>query len=196
MGTRNLTIVKLNGKIKVAQYGQWDGYPTGQGNTIAEFLHGSYFYNLKSSLEKVKFIKQSTVAKLYDEMKSIGAENRFSYAYPELSRDTGAMILEFISKFHNLNTIGLVNEIAFLKDGLFCEWAYEIDLDKEQVTVLKGWNTGKDKKQTIICHDGSKKNYIAPHYITKAIRTYAFKEFTKEAMEKLENDMKDISNEA
>jgi len=29
MGTRNLTIVTSNGKTKVAQYGQWDGYPGG-----------------------------------------------------------------------------------------------------------------------------------------------------------------------
>ena len=27
MGTRNLTVVYLDGQYKVAQYGQWDGYP-------------------------------------------------------------------------------------------------------------------------------------------------------------------------
>lgn len=32
MGTRNLTAVYLDGQYKVAQYGQWDGYPEGQGN--------------------------------------------------------------------------------------------------------------------------------------------------------------------
>lgn len=26
MGTRNLTVVYIDGKYKVAQYGQWDGY--------------------------------------------------------------------------------------------------------------------------------------------------------------------------
>ena len=38
MGTRNLVCVVKGGEYKVAQYGQWDGYPTGQGETIVEFL--------------------------------------------------------------------------------------------------------------------------------------------------------------
>ncbi len=38
MGTRNLTCVYLDGKCKVAQYGQWDGYPEGQGVTCLNFL--------------------------------------------------------------------------------------------------------------------------------------------------------------
>ena len=39
MGTRNLTVVFMDGEYKVAQYGQWDGYPEGQGITCFNFLH-------------------------------------------------------------------------------------------------------------------------------------------------------------
>ena len=38
MGTRNLIIVKLKGEVKVSQYCQWDGYPTGQGADLAKFI--------------------------------------------------------------------------------------------------------------------------------------------------------------
>lgn len=31
MGTRNLTAVYLDGEYKIAQYGQWDGYPKDKG---------------------------------------------------------------------------------------------------------------------------------------------------------------------
>ena len=37
MGTRNLTCVVLDGKYVVSSYGQWDGYPSGQGKTILNF---------------------------------------------------------------------------------------------------------------------------------------------------------------
>lgn len=53
MGTRNSTLVKSKGKVKVAQYGQWDGYPTGQGQTIADFLN--------SDVDLEDFAKKETV---------------------------------------------------------------------------------------------------------------------------------------
>jgi hypothetical protein len=38
MGTRNLVAVYLDGIHRIAQYGQWDGYPSGQGKTVLSFL--------------------------------------------------------------------------------------------------------------------------------------------------------------
>lgn len=38
MGTRNITKVVMNEQIVVCQYCQWDGYPTGQGFDVMEFV--------------------------------------------------------------------------------------------------------------------------------------------------------------
>jgi len=38
MGTRHLIFVWYKGKFHIAQYGQWDGYPEGQGIKIVRFL--------------------------------------------------------------------------------------------------------------------------------------------------------------
>jgi len=38
MGTRHLICVVLDNEYRVAQYGQWDGYLTGQGKEIVNFL--------------------------------------------------------------------------------------------------------------------------------------------------------------
>ena len=38
MGTRHLICVVSDNQYRIAQYGQWDGYPEGQGAAILEFL--------------------------------------------------------------------------------------------------------------------------------------------------------------
>ena len=56
MGTRNLISVIENKKPVIAQYGQWDGYPSGQGVDILEFLKSEFFEKLKGNLPKVRFL--------------------------------------------------------------------------------------------------------------------------------------------
>lgn len=38
MGTRGIHFVISNKQIKVAQYSQWDNYPSGQGLTALKFV--------------------------------------------------------------------------------------------------------------------------------------------------------------
>lgn len=150
MGTRNLTIVKYKGKIKVAQYCQWDGYPRGQGATISAFLREKKLVDaLKANISKVTFIGENQIEALWEKcgakngMASMDVSDKFKSKYPELHRDTGADILRLIAlgKAKELH-----NEYDFLKDGLFCEYAYELDLDKKTVTIYT--NGKKYKKVT------------------------------------------------
>lgn len=137
MGTRNSTLVKLNGELKVAQYGQWDGYPTGQGETIAEFLRTADLKKFKEQLKSVKPIDEKEVSdwckenEIPDWMTSEQAE-KFHARFPGINRDHGAGIL-------NLIYDGKVTEVRlapeFREDGVFCEYWYEINLDDETVTI-------------------------------------------------------------
>ena len=52
MGTRNLTMVISQEKTKVAQYGQWDGYPEGQGVKILSILKKVDMSELKKKEEE------------------------------------------------------------------------------------------------------------------------------------------------
>ncbi len=132
MGTRNLTIVQHNNEYKVAQYGQWDGYPDGQGRTVLEFLHATKgnLDHFRSKLDGVEFLTQEQ----YEKITNVKDWHEIR---PELSRNTAAEILWKIS-------IGdareLYNSIDFAQDSLMCEWAYVIDLDKNVLEVLKGFN--------------------------------------------------------
>lgn len=150
MGTRNSTLVRLDGKLKVAQYGQWDGYPTGQGQTIQDFLLTADLEVFKKRLNELKEVDDKEVQAY---LKEIGANDGwvnheqgilFNEKFPGLNRDHGAGILQLIYD-------GEVTEIRldpdFKEDTLFCEYWYEINLDDETVTMNDKKFTFEEWKQ-------------------------------------------------
>lgn len=147
MGTRNLTSVYWQKKTKVAQYGQWDGYPAGAGLTVLKFLQTVDLKKFKEQLKKVKFLSAQEIK---DRWKECGADDsdfvgmdvsdKFKKQYPELHRDTGADILNLIYQGSAFN---LWDDHNFADDTLFCEWHYLIDLDKNKLTVYSSGNPVK-----------------------------------------------------
>lgn len=147
MGTRNLVEVIYKGKLIVSQYGQWDGYPTGQGKRIAEFIHKEMKDKkaFLSYLEKVEEANDLDYSRIKEEMSmffkdmredgylTLEQSNWFDKNYPELSRNTGAGILEVIQDKQGELKVRLDPE--FKEDTLFCEYNYIIDFDKETVSV-------------------------------------------------------------
>jgi hypothetical protein len=147
MGTRHLTSVIHKEETKVAQYGQWDGYPSGQGLTILEFLRNKdNVQALKDKLRFVRFANEQDGKEWGAYYKALGSKGtgwvsmdisrKFHQRYPLLSRDVGADILEAITKLDE--EVALQDSSQFKEDGLFCEWAYTIDLDKNKFIVENG----------------------------------------------------------
>ena len=140
MGTRNLTVVCKNGEYKVAQYGQWDGYPEGLGSTLLKFLKNINMKSFRNVIDNVSFYTQEEldeIDKRVDDMKKVLPNYTWQKDYPHLSRDCGGDILNMIT-FKNITKVD--NSIDFAADSLFCEWAYVIDLDKNTFEVYKGFN--------------------------------------------------------
>ena len=140
METRHLIICKVDKKVKVAQYGQWDGYLTGQGLTIAEFIqenlnHEFLLESYKKKLRNIKFFNKKELDGL-DELTDNLLKAGIAYP-PQLSRDTGAEILNIIDNVRQ-NEFKLVNSIDFGDDDLFCEYSYVLDFDKEILEIYKG----------------------------------------------------------
>jgi hypothetical protein len=136
MGTRGLTKVIHEGDIKVAQYGQWDHYPSGQGVAILSFLRGEGNIELlKNGIKNIKAISDETLDKFVAEfsdhengMMNMEQAESFKDKYPSLSRDTGGEILSVIA---NATTdVPLVLDPEFENDDLFCEGVYTVDLDQ------------------------------------------------------------------
>lgn len=128
MGTRNLTCVVQDGEYKIAQYGQWDGYPSGQGLVALNFLQNVNLDEFREKIKQVKFLTTEDL-KLLD-------DNTWKDTHPQLSRDICAHILQFVMDDYT----EFVNSVSFAGDSLFCEWAYVIDLDKNTFEVYNGFN--------------------------------------------------------
>lgn len=131
MGTRHLIAVQVDGEYRIAQYGQWDGYPEGQGAEILGFLAEWDRPRFERNLRAAQFLTK-------EEGAAIGEEADWKERYPHLSRDCGANVLHIVQQADD--GIKLANNLPFVCDSLFCEWAYVIDLDSNRLELFKGFN--------------------------------------------------------
>ena len=146
MGTRHLIAVQLDGEYKIAQYGQWDGYPEGQGMTTLHFLRSMDEDKFKSALRNSSFISDDELMALWkqygaddDGMVSLSEADRMKKGRPEYSRDTSADILQMVQE--HPEGMKLHNQIGFAANGLLCEWAWVIDLDKRTFEGYRGFGS-------------------------------------------------------
>lgn len=130
MGTRHLIAAYQGGVHKIAQYGQWDGYPSGQGFELVKYLKSVDLNVLQYAVSKVKWITPRETAKI-EKVKD------WPTVYPHLSRDAGAKIFDMVVQAKE--PLSLVDSLAFAGDGLFCEWAYVVDFDASSFEVYEGF---------------------------------------------------------
>lgn len=193
MGTRNLICVIKDGEFRVAQYSQWDGYPTGQGKTIVNFLLTQYNYGLfRSQIDKVKHLNDVEVKKRWMEAGAVGltggvsmeVANKMDIMYPTLSRGCGADILPLIQARDNPE---VHMSLHFAADSLFCEYAYIVNLDTNVLEVYKGFNQ-EPLQETDRFYFLSPK-LISDYYPVKLVKTYKFEDLTSSSMEELEEEL-------
>lgn len=132
MGTRHLIEVKLDGELRIAQYGQWDGYPTGQGCGIADFLRKEMDREkFKSALRECRWLTQEDA----DRIEAECPDGEWRNKYPWLSRDAGSDVLKHVQ---DDGARVLKDEQDFKNDHTFCEYHYLLDMDAETVSVNGG----------------------------------------------------------
>ena len=137
MGTRNLTVVKnLEGITKIAQYGQWDGYPEYSGIQALNFLRDKVNRDsLLVELRNVEFIDEQEADSIYEDFQHDDNDpTKYLNAYPGLHRDTGIGILKVVAD--SMNTIKSIDNTEFANDTLFCEGIYEVDFSTNKFTTI------------------------------------------------------------
>jgi hypothetical protein len=148
MGTRGITqVIDTNGQTVVAQYGQWDHYPEGQGINVLNFLTSKYNIvdMLKNALFKCYWADEEERKSIYknyvNEQGWMDMEqaNLFGAAYPSLTRDTCSDILKVI--VYSTGRVPLVNESEFMNDELFCEGIYTVNFQTNEFISQFGGRT-------------------------------------------------------
>jgi len=145
MGQMHLIAVQINNEYKIAQYGEDDGYPEGQGKAVLKFLREE---NLDLFKDKVLLASWITEEEHISNWGALGVDiiacngwisnveaEEHRKSYPELSKKFGSDILGLV---YASNGIKLRNNIEFAHDGLWCDWAYIIDFDKNTFEVYAG----------------------------------------------------------
>lgn len=124
MGTRHLICVFYKGRFVVAQFGQFDGYPEGQGVALVKFLRVPT--NIPRLEEGLKHIYEWS------------GEELMGGPWPSLQRDTSAGILEVIASAEPERKVPIELGLSFANDSVFCEWVYVVDLDIGVFEVFGG----------------------------------------------------------
>lgn len=146
MGTRNLTVI-YKGGLRVAQYGQWDGYLEDSGLHIVKFLNSFNKDKFFLKLDRFSFIDEKQIFELWrqcgaihPELVSLSTSGRFKEKHPTLYRDMGCEILDYIQDSDKDSCYFLENSLDFAAKSLFCEYCYVIDFDNNSFEIYKGFN--------------------------------------------------------
>ena len=128
MGTRNLTkVVNKDGEIVVAQYGQWDGYPSGQGTNLLSFISQYRMLDaIELSLDKAYWATQDELDLMFLKL----GEKDPGVFLPSLVRDTATDIVKFL--VYSTANVPLVDDREFENDDLFCEGVYTLDFQQKK----------------------------------------------------------------
>lgn len=146
-----MTMVVLDGQTRVAQYGQWDGCPDGQGKKVLGFLTNMDRQLFEQKVRASRFITDEEyneawkkagatgirfrILRPHELAAAMGLEDytfcgewatqeqveKFHAQFPALDRDHGAEILQFICD--QPDGVVLKDSSSFGLESLFCEWA-------------------------------------------------------------------------
>lgn len=138
MGTRHLVSVVSKGQTKIAQYGQWDGYPTATGVDIQDFLDGANLDAFRSRVDSLEWWDDNDVRTIWEQAGakdgwvSLEDADKVKARYPELSRDTGSEILWLVL---SRKVTKVVDDSSFADDDVFCEYHYLLNLDDNTISL-------------------------------------------------------------
>jgi len=197
MGTRGLWGFHYKKKDKLT-YNHYDSYPTGLGQIIKEFISSHSIKELEKMATKIKLVEGDSVptptqikeCKKFANL-SVGSQNIADWYC--LLRETQGIPNAYVTKLQYM-----IDGKYFIKDSLFCEYAYIINLDTKQLEIYLGFqnrqqnNRYKLTKKEIQEEKEKKKNSkLTPYYNCKLHIEIPLKKVSSFDMEKFEEELRE-----
>lgn len=142
MGTRGAYGFIFKGEEKIT-YNHFDSYPDGLGNDICDFVKEN-FNNLESIFNKLELIESEDDEPNEEQKKH--CVNLGLYRNVSTGKDWYAYLRNAQGDL-SAYTRGLkymIDSHSFMKESLWCEWAYIINLDTYHLEVYEGFNKNSD----------------------------------------------------
>lgn len=144
MSTRGLYGVRLNGVDKCT-YNHSDSYPSWLGRKIVEFCANNTLEKLQKFHDNIILVSENSKPTEEQIAKCIKAGYYSRYVSSKSVEDWYCLLKNLQQNFDvyqecidNDQEIFMINETNFIKDSLFCEYAYIINLDDETLEFYKG----------------------------------------------------------
>lgn len=146
MGTRGAYGFRIDGKDYLT-YNHWDSYPTGMGAVLVEEIGGwnGNIEEMRALARHVRLIDRNTLPtdeqiKACAEYTDLGVNGQSTSDWYCLLRKAQGSLLAALD-------IGLmIDGHDFVRDSLFCEWAYIVNFDTGTFEVYRGFQKKKHRK--------------------------------------------------
>lgn len=131
-------------KIDKLTYNHFDSYFEGLGNNIVQFIRNTSIEQMNKIFEKIELVNEMdipTVEQVLDCQKYINlsvSTQSVTDMYCLLRETQG-----YLEPYRDTNLKWMINSNNFIKDSLFCEYAYIINLDTNQLEIYTGFNKVK-----------------------------------------------------
>lgn len=147
MSTNGAIGVIVDGKLKVS-YNHSDSYPDYLGEQIVDFCNHiskeNGWVKFKDLCKNVKLVKETSQPTEED------IQKYSRYFNGNLSRETPkdwycllreVQGVQYLKEIYDENLDVILDGKRFLKDSLFCEYAYILNLDTQEILFFDGGNT-------------------------------------------------------
>lgn len=177
MGTRGLYGFRKNG-IDKCTYNHWDSYPSCLGSTVVEFCKNHTIEEMNYIFDKIVLVDENSTPT----EKQI--EECIENGYSDFSVGSGAQTdwycllrncqgdLECLAKAEN--HAYMIDGIDFIKDSLYCEYAYIINLDDKVLEFYEGFQNTPQKGNRYGIDE--RKGFVKRYYPCKLSGTFPLNE--------------------